>query len=444
MELVELAVKNALNLGATEAEAYLQRVKAVRVEFAKEIENLKTVESMGIGLRVALGKRLAMYSTSILDENEIGEAAARAVKIAKVAPEDPHWKHMNRIFGKSSAEGYYDKTLSTLTYQEIVETIGYAIKLMKDHDRRVKPTIGILEIADTNTSLANSYNESCEREETYVAVWMRTKAEEAGMESTGSENQESRFWEEIKFENLAVRAAEKAVNFLKAKPIQSGEMSVIFRNKVFASILGVILSGPINADWVQKGRSPLSNKLGTQIASENINIHDDGLMHGGWRTKPFDDEGYPTRRTPVVERGILQNYLYDTYTALKDDVESTGNAQRPRYWVTPQPSPNNLILEPGEAMPEEIIHETMQGIYIEDTIGEWLSNPVSGNLNATVTHGYLVEDGELTEPIKGVVISGNFYELLKEGIEIIGNDPANNIQNYSPTVKATQLTIAGK
>ena len=444
MALAELAVKNALSLGATEAEAYLQRVKTVRVEFANEIENLKTVESMGIGLRVALGKRLAMYSTSILDESEIGEAATRAVKIAKVAPEDPHWKHMNRIFSKSSAEGYYDKALSTLPYREIVETVGSAIKLMKDYDRRVKPTLGILEIADTNTSLVNSYNESCERKETFVAVWVRTKAEEAGMESTGSEHQEARFWEEINFENLAVKAAEKAITFLKAKPIESGEMSVIFKNKVFASILGVILSGPINADWVQKGRSPLSNKLGTQIALGNINILDDGLMHGGWQTKPFDDEGYPTQRTPVVKQGILQNHLYDSYTALKDGVESTGNAQRRRYWVAPQPSPNNLILEPGEAKPEEIVQETRKGIYVEDTIGEWLSNPVSGNLNATVTHGYLVEDGELTEPIKGVVISGNFYELLKDGMEIIGNDQRNNMQNYSPTVKATQLTIAGK
>ncbi len=91
-----------------------------------------------------------------------------------------------------------------------------------------------------------------------------------------------------------------------------------------------------------------------------------------------------------------------------------------------------------------MIHETKEGIYIEETIGEWLSNPVSGNLNATVTHGHLVREGKLTEPVKGVVISGNFYDLLKEGIELIGHDLKNIVQNYSPTVKISQLAIAGK
>lgn len=444
MEFAELAVKKALSMGATEAEAYLQEAETIRVEFAEEIENLKTVQSMGIGLRVALGKKIAIYSTSILDENEISEAAALAVKIAKVATEDPHWRHLNSTFGKASAEGYCDDTLKGLDYRDIVETIDSAIGVMKDYDKRVKPTRGMLSISDSNISMANSYDESCEREETHVGVWMRTKAEDAGLESTGNEYQQARFWREIKFEDMAIRAAEKAVTFLKAKPIPSGRTSVIFRNQISANILGVMLSGPVNADWVQKGRSPLSDKLETQIASENISVVDDGLMYGGWRTKPFDDEGHPTQRTPVIEEGVLKHYLYDTYTALRDDVESTGNAQRPNYWVAPQPSPNNLILKPGGVSPEEIIQETNQGIYVVESIGEWLSNPVSGELNATVTHGYMVEKGELTEPIKGVVISGNFYELLKDGVEMLGSDLRNNMQNYSPTVKIAQLTIAGK
>jgi len=444
MELAELAVKKALGMGATEAEAYLQRAETIRVEFAEEIESFKTIDSMGISLRVALGRKIAIYSTSILDESEISEAAAKALKIAQVAPEDPEWRRLNSRFGEAPAEGYRDDALETLDYGEIVEKISSATALVKDHDKRVRPTRGLLALVKSRTSMANSYGESCEREETHVAAWMRAKAKEAGMESTGAEHQQVRFWGEVDLKELAVRAAEKAVTFLRARPIPSRKTSVIFRNQVFASILGVMLSGPVNADWVQKGRSPLANKLGEQIASTNISIIDDGLMHGGWGTRPFDDEGHPTQRTPVVERGVLKSYLYDTYTALKDDVESTGNARRPYYWMAPQPSPSNLILKPGEAALEEIIQETRQGVYVEETIGEWLSNPVSGELNATVTHGYLVEDGELSDPIKGVVISGNFYELLRDGVEMVGRDLRNNMQNYSPTIKAAQLTIAGE
>ena len=112
--------------------------------------------------------------------------------------------------------------------------------------------------------------------------------------------------------------------------------------------------------------------------------------------------------------------------------------------MSPQPSPTNLILAPGNVDPEEMIQETKKGMFIEETIGEWLSNPISGNLNATVTHGYLIENGELTTPVKGIVIAGNFYEILKDGIELIGNDLRNSSQNYSPTVKLSEITIAGK
>ena len=94
------------------------------------------------------------------------------------------------------------------------------------------------------------------------------------------------------------------------------------------------------------------------MASENVSIVDDGTMPGGWGTCPFDDEGYPIQKTPIVEKGVLRNFIYDTYTAMKANVESTGNAQRSGYWIKPQPSPNNLVLEKGKDNPEEMIKET--------------------------------------------------------------------------------------
>ncbi|RLI09958.1 hypothetical protein DRO42_02850 [Candidatus Bathyarchaeota archaeon] len=135
MELAELAVKKALRMGATEAEAYLQRAETIRVEFAEEIESFKTIDSMGISLRVALGRKIAIYSTSILDESEISEAAAKALKIAQVAPEDPEWRRLNSRFGEAPAEGYRDDALETLDYGEIVEKISSATALVKDHDK---------------------------------------------------------------------------------------------------------------------------------------------------------------------------------------------------------------------------------------------------------------------------------------------------------------------
>jgi PmbA protein len=444
MELVETAVAKALKLNATEAEAYVQKTRTIMVEFAEQIESLKTVESIGIGLRVALGKRNAIYSTSILDEGEVGQAAERAVKIAKVAPEDPDWKHFNRRFGKSAVEGYYDSRLATIEYDEIVDRLTAATRLINERDKRVRPTRGILTLATSTIAIANSCNETVDKEETGMIVELRAKATDAGRESTGNEHQEARSWKEVDFDNLAINAGNKAARFLTAKSIPGGKTDIIFRNQIFANLLGIFIGPTISAEWVQKGRSPLAGKIGNDIASEGVSIVDDGTLPGGWGTCPFDDEGCPIQRTPIVENGVLKSFIYDTYTAMKANVESTGNAQRAGYWIKPQPSPNNLMFAKGNNSPKEMIKDTKTGIYVDTTIGEWLSNPVSGNLNATVTHGYRIENGELGEPVKGVVLSGNFFELLKTGVGSIGNDLRNSGENYSPTVKLVGVTVAGE
>jgi PmbA protein len=449
MELADVAVKKALTAGATEAEAYLEKSNTVFVTFADKIESFKAVESVGIGLRVAVGKKTALYSTSILDGREIEEVSRRAVGIAKVAADDPRWKHFNREFGRTSVEGCYDKELEQPDYGKIVGTLTSTIDCMKNYDKRVKPTTSFCAVSMEKVFIANNYGESGERRGTEASVFLTAKAEEAGMNSVGIEEQQARKWVGIDFESLATRAAEKAVKYLKAKPIQSGKMPVIIKNKIFANLLGIFLNGPIGADWVQNGRSPLAGKLGEQIASDNVDLVDDGKMRGGLRSEPFDDEGHPTQTTQIIEKGVLRNYLYDTYTALNENVKSTGNASKIfGYWTKPQPMPSNLILKPEKARLEEIISETRKGLYVEQTIGEWLSNPVSGDLSATVAQGFLIENGVEAQPVNGVVIAGNFYELLKEGVEVLGSDVGNSVGTgvniYSPTVKLAQLTIAGE
>ncbi len=444
MEIANLAVKKAEELGASEAEAYVQRTRTIQIGFAEEVQDVKTVESTGLGLRVFVGRKTAMYSTSILGEDEIESAVEKAMKVARVAPEDPHWNHLNRRYGSSSAKGYFDNTIEAIDHDEIMERLDSAITIMNERDKRVKPTRGMLSLVSSNISVANSFGDSAEGRGTFAAAWMRVKAEEAGMESTGGEHLEARSWREMGLESMAASAVDKAIGYLKAKPIAGGEMPVVVRNQVAASILGVMLSSPINADVVQKGGSPLADKVGEQIASESITIVDDGTLPWGFGTRPFDDEGHPTQRTPIVERGVLKGFLYDNYTALKDGIESTGNARRPGYFAPPMPAPTNLILGKGRASHDEIVEDTKAGLYVDNVIGEWLSNPVSGNLNATVTHGYVVEDGEFSEPVKGVVLAGNFHELLKEGFEVVGEDTRNSSAYYSPTVKFRKLTVAGE
>jgi PmbA protein len=444
MEAAELALKEALRRGATEAEAYLCRMRNFEIAFAEGIEGIKSLESLGLSIRVTVSKRAATYSTSLLARDEALKAAKKAVEIAKVAPEDENWRHLNRRLGESPAAGFYDPETARLEPQEIVDELLSAIGMVAEHDERVRPARGMLTITESETHILNSYGEGCGRRETHMTAWLRAKAEEGGKEATANEHREVRAWDSLDLEYLAEKVAERAVAFLDAKPIPSGELPIVFRNQVFASILLTMLRGPISADWVQKGKSPFAGKIGEEVASEVITILDDGLMPQGWGTRPLDDEGHPTQRTIIIQEGILRGYLHSSYTALREGVDSTGNALRRRYWMPLEPSPTNLLLKPGDAALEEMIQETRRGLYVEETIGEWLSNPVSGLLNATVTHGCLIEDGELTRPVKGVVLTGDFHQLLKRGIDLIGRDQANAAGGYSPSIKARSLTVAGE
>ncbi len=444
METANIAVKKAMELGASEAEAYVLRRGLIQVSFSDRIKNLKTTFSTGLGLRVALGKRTAMYATSILAEEEVGEAVERVMSIVRVAPEDPDWNHANMVYGETPVKHCYDEAIPSIEYDDIVAKIGSAVTTVTEHDRKVRPTRGMLQLGTDGISITNSYGDAIEGRGTHTGAYMSVKAEDAGLKSTGAEFQETRFWEDLDMDGLAGSAAEKAISFLTAKPTEGGEMPVIIRNKVFASILGVMLREPINADLVQKGGSPFADKMGDRIAAEGISVVDDGTMDGGVGTAPFDDEGHPTQKTHVIEDGVLKSFLYDSYTALKDSIESTGNASRSDYSSPPSPAPSNLILKAGGSSVGEMVEDTVKGLYVERVIGEWLSNPISGNMNATVTHGFLIEDGELGQPVKGVILAGNFHELLLDGFEVIGSDIDNSGNYYSPTVKLRKLTVAGK
>ncbi|NHJ84933.1 MAG: TldD/PmbA family protein [Asgard group archaeon] len=442
MELGEKAIKKALKLGMDEAEVYVNKTKNVNVLFAGEIQNIKTTESIGLGLRVAKGKKLAMQATSILNEKEVDAIVDKAVKIAKIAPEDENWNHFNKEFGATEVKGTYDKKFENLEYEKISEYILAAIDKATENERKVLVTRGGFTYTIGSSYVINNYAESVENKYTITNGVVYCKAVEGG-DSSGAEGHVARKLTDLRLDNLSEQAAVKALNYVGAKPFDSTKMPVIIKNDLFANILGLMLGYNINAENIQKGRSTFATKIGQQIACENISIVDDGTKTDGVFTRPFDTDGTPTQKTNIVSKGVLKNILYDNYTALKGQAKSTGNANR-NYWTVPAPTTNNLILKPGTTSLDDMIKDTKKGLFIENTIGEWLSRPTSGDLNATVTHGYLIENGELTKPVTNVVIGGNMFDILMNKIEVLGNDPHNSFKVYTPSVKISEMTIAGK
>jgi PmbA protein len=184
----------------------------------------------------------------------------------------------------------------------------------------------------------------------------------------------------------------------------------------------------------------LAGKLGEKVASEHVTIVDDGTLPGLFGTSPFDDEGVPTRRTPVIERGVLKNYLLNSYAARKLGMKTTGNASR-NLTGNAGIGNGNLYLEAGVQSPEQIIAGIPNGFYVTRLLGFGV-DVVTGDYSRGAV-GLWIRNGELAYPVSEVTIAGNLTDMLL-GIEAVGSDLEFRGSLAAPTIKIGEMTVAGK
>ena len=239
-------------------------------------------------------------------------------------------------------------------------------------------------------------------------------------------------------ESVGREAARRTLRRLGARKVATCTAPVIFDQETAGSLLGN-LCGALSGYALYKGASYLIGKLGQQIAHETVTVYDDGRMPRGLGSRTFDGEGLPTRRTPVVERGVLKSYLLDTYSGRKLGLASTGNASR-SVGESPSVGPTNFYLVPGTAAPADIIRSVKRGLYVTELIGFWI-NMVTGDYSRGAA-GFWIENGELAYPVEEITIAGNLKRMFLD-IELIGNDLEFRGRIASPTIKIGEMTIAG-
>jgi PmbA protein len=440
---VERAVKKAVELGASEAEAFLLSTAETSLTLAGDVEASKTVRLKSFGIRVAVGKSTAIVGTQDVSDGGVESAVRSAVSVARVSPPDPRWVRMNEKIGTSDVRGTFDKATAEATPEDLLPIARELLDAVKEGWREAKPVRGFLTSRAMEGIYANTYGGPVTRRETLAYLYIDARVDEAGEVGTYSDYSIARSCRELEARKAGIEAGSRAREFVKAGSIPNGKYEVIILNRVSNSLLPVMLNPAVSALNVQEGRSPLAGKLGLEIMSDRVTVEDLGASANTLGSKPFDDEGFPTRNLAIVDEGVLKTFVYDTYTANREGRESTGNASR-GYSTAPRPSPHHLNLKPGTASIEEIVRETNSGVLVMSTIGEWMSNPVSGHLNATITHAYMVEKGEIVRPVKNGVISGNFYEMLKGGLELVGCDTRHDYGVSAPSLKFRDVIIASK
>jgi PmbA protein len=438
ISLMETLVARARAAGADAADAVLVAGTSLSVQRRLgQTEQLERAEGRDVGLRVFLGKRQAIVSSTAVDPAGFAALAERAVAMARVVPEDPHGglaaeagpvpalnldledpsepdaaalieaantaeQAALAVAGVTNSEGGsagYSRTEIVL-----VTSAGFAGRTV-----RTGHSISATALAGTGTGMQRDYD--------YTSAVHLSDLEDPAL--------------------IGRNAGERAIRRLNPTRPKTGRLPVVFDPRVAASLLGH-LAGAINGAGVARGTSFLKDSLGQRIFPAGITIVDDPHRVRGLRSRLFDGEGVAGQRMELVSDGILTTWLLDSRSARQLGLRSTGHAGR-GTGGPPSPGPTNLYLAPGTLSPAELMADITEGLYVTEMIGMGV-NGVTGDYSRGAA-GFMIRDGALAEPVAEVTIAGRLQEMFA------GLAAANDLRLRrgmdAPTVRITEMTLAG-
>ncbi|MCK4645358.1 MAG: TldD/PmbA family protein [Candidatus Aminicenantes bacterium] len=402
-----------------------------------KIENLVEAGSRYLGLRILKDKKTAFATSSDLSRETLQSLVKNAIKRSSFASQDefsglpaPSSRKIN-----ISSLRLFDPEISTLDSEKKISLAMETEKIALE-DKRITNSHGAsFQTNEIKSVLANSNGFLEEYDQTYFGLSVGLQAGDTDSRVEGSWSSSKIHFNELERpEEVAKKAVERTVRQLNPRKIRTQNVPMIFEPLMTSWILGFLFACVSGVSIYQK-TSFLVDKLEERISNSSVTVIDDGLMPRMLGTRPFDAEGVPCQKTRVVRRGILKNYLCNTYAARKLKLKSTGNSSGTGV------SPNNFYLEPGSSSPEDIISSLDKGLILTRTLGHGL-NPVTGDISRGA-FGLWVENGEIAYPVSEITISGNLGEILNS-IELIGNDIDFLSPISGPTIKVGELTVAGQ
>lgn len=442
LDSAEAAIGKAKQLGAQLAEAYISNAKELNIDVRNgRVETMKLAEDRGLGLRVIKEGRAGFAYSTDLSPRGVEEAARQALANCEKTAEDSH--HHLPLPGPSYPElDIYDPGIRGASVEQKIDMA----KSMEEAARAYDPRVKIIESStyqdeEVLITIVNSHGMKLTYRGAYCGIYLALAAGEGEDSQTGFALDYGLKYGRLKPEEVGQEAARRAVRMLGAASVATRKAAVVLDPYVATGFLG--LMGPaLTGEAVQKGRSLFAGKVGARVASDKVTIIDDGAMPGGIASAPFDGEGVPTSRTVLIEGGLLKGYLYNTYTAAKDGVQSTGNGVRSSFKGTPEVGTTNFFIEAGKTPVDKLIKEVASGLYITEVMGMHTANPISGDFSVGVA-GLLIENGEFTRPVRGMAMGGNIIEMLAN-VDAVGNDLQFYGGKGSPTLRVTGMTISGQ
>ena len=456
--LAEEVLGAALRAGATDAEcvAYEGEEFSALVRLG-QVETLKESGSRAIGLRVFNGLRTASTSSSDLSREGLEKLVSGAMELAKVTSEDPFAGLPEEgEFGQLAGDlGLYFEDVNEMAPAERIEMARRCEAAAMGYDTRIQNSGGgDFDTATSHKVMVNSRGFRGESRRSYCGFSTAPIAHDEGGKMQRnywySSARTARLLESP--EAIGIKAAQRTLRRLGARQVKTQRVPVVFSPEIARGIMGNIFEAA-NGDSIYRHASMFDEMLGERVAGENVTVVDDGTLVferqgvfdregmrvGGFGTSAFDGEGLPTRRTVIVEKGILQSYVTNCYTARKLGLRSTGNAAR-GLAGNPGIGAGNFYLEAGESTPEEVIGGVKDGLYVTEVMG-FGTNLVTGDYSQGAA-GLWIENGELAFAVEEITIAGNLKEMYRN-ISAIGNDLNFRGAGACPTIRVEGITIAG-
>jgi PmbA protein len=440
LDILDRLIATATAAGADAADAILVRgVSGSASVRLGALEDIERSEGSDLGLRVLIGKRQAIVSSSDQKPEALTQLVQRAIDMARVAPEDPYCgiADPGEIAGPDLPDlDLLDETeLSPELLQELATTAEDAARavpgITNSEGGSASCSHGAIALAASN-GFRGAYRSS-----SFSISAVVLAGDESGMERDYEYTSAHHFADLEDAALIGERAGTRTVARLGARKVESAARPVVYAPRVSNSLLGH-LAGAVSGRSVARGTSFLKDRMGESLFAEGISILDDPRRIRGLRSKPFDGEGLATGPLAIIENGVLASWVMDIAAARQLDLRSTGHASRGTS-APPSPGTTNLYMAAGEVTPEQLIGDIESGFYVTELIGMGV-NGITGDYSRGAS-GFWIEQGEIAYPVSEVTIAGNLKEMF------LNATPASDLEfRYginAPTLRVDGMMVAG-
>jgi len=441
--------------GSDFAEIFMEQLESTRIGCEdRQIERVISGREQGAGIRAVHGDHTAYGYTNALD----GESLLKlAEQVARAAQSDETAAVVLERRSSPVQLPVARRPDDTLV-EEKVALVREAEQSARSQDEKLLRQVSV-GYADTcqQVTIANTDGAYVEDERVRCRMSVNAVAAEGAVIQTGYDSaggtKGCELFDEERPSELGRQAARRALLMLHARRAPAGRMPVVLSGEAGGTMIHEACGHGLEADLAQKNLSVYSGKKGEQVASPLVTVVDDGTLPGRFGSFRFDDEGHPAQKTVLIDKGVLSGFMYDHITAVKDGAEPTGNGRRQSFQHRPIPRMSTTYLASGESSPAEIIRETKSGLLVR-RMGGGQVNTTNGDFVFDVPEGYLIEDGEVTAPVRGATLTGNGPDVLNQ-IDLVGSDFGFSlgvcgkegqgvpVSDAQPTIRIPSLTVGG-